>query len=70
MASLSKEMSVNIPVNDISKGKTYIDDAMAESLGMNKSVNRINAAIPLTTHILACPTNSPDPSARKKYHLF
>ena len=49
----SKELTVDVPINDIGKCELYIDDTMTVALGKDDIVRRVASAVPLAIHTIA-----------------
>jgi len=62
---LAKELSINIPVNNLAKVDIYIDDSIGVAPDIGDSVIRVSKSIPLAIHSIARPLNPADSLPRK-----
>jgi hypothetical protein len=62
----TKELAVNIPINNLGKADIYIDDTIGIALDIDDNVKRVSAAIPLAIHTLTRLLDSFDKIPRKE----
>jgi hypothetical protein len=62
----TRELAVDIPINDIGKVDIYIFDTIGISLDKNDNVQRVSAAIPLAIHTLCRPIDPLDEIPRRE----